>query len=191
MRNNTPSDLASPARHSLAHRKSRRRPSGRFIAFPGEVSSRFHGLFRPLRFRALRGPPRFSRRVDDVSSFGRVCPSLVGLETRYSRNFWHFSQSAPRFSQYPSGLFPHLPIRSSSILPFSLLSFLPSFVAAFRRVDSATKNVLSWSFPFSSSRLFFTMPVALNRINLPARFEKIPSHNSVMKTRPGFPTYDL
>lgn len=184
MRSNTPSDLASPARHSLAHRKSRRRPSGRFIAFPGEVSSRFHGLFR-LPF-AL---PRFAR-----------APAIFTARRR--RFFLRardeiFSQLLTFLSVRPSvltiSLWP-IPPSSDSFLFFP--SFLPAFLPSFLRCCLPSRRFRYKECPFVIFPLlveptFFTMPVALNRINLPARFEKIPSHNSVMKTRPEFPTYNL
>lgn len=47
---------ALPARARRALRESRRRPSSRFIAFLGEVSSRFHGSFR-LLFAFPRAQP--------------------------------------------------------------------------------------------------------------------------------------
>lgn len=188
---NAPSDPASPARRAL--RESRRRPSGRFIAFPGKISSRFHGLFRlpfvcvstghvvhdfygaPATFLLLLLPP-FPLPLP-LRSLARVSSSA---ETRYSRNFWHFSRRGTTLSQYSPVLCPFF-------LPSFLSSLLPSVVStplqrvsrhdfSRRRADFFRRTLLS----SLSSR-----PVALNGINLcSARFKKTRSHNSVMRTRP-------
>lgn len=126
MRSNTPSDLASPARHSLAHRKSRRRPSGRFIAFPGEVSSRFHGLFR-LPF-AL---PRFARAPAIFTARRRrffLRPRLPVLSSGARRDILATSDTSlsPPLGSH------NIPLAYSPIFRFvPLLSFLSSCFPSF------------------------------------------------------------
>lgn len=150
---NAPSDPASPARRPL--RESRRRPSGRFIAFPGKISSRFHGLFRLPFVCASTG--HVVRDFHGASATFLLLLLLPPLPLPLPlRSLARVSSTARDeiFSQLLTLLSPRHDSLTIFPCPLPILpSFLPFFVASFRRVDSATKSVSS-RFLSSSSRLF-------------------------------------
>lgn len=183
-----PSDLASPARRAL--RESRRRPSGRFIAFLGKVSSRFHGLFR-LSFCVFtverdrsHSPTIFTacRRRFFFFFLGRSRLARLVVGTRDGIFSQLLTLLSPRLGSHISPCPPPPSRSSSSFLPSSFLRcFLPSCRLRYKECLFTTSLFVEPS--------FFTTPVALNRINLRARFKKILSHNSVMRTRPWLISY--
>lgn len=128
---NAPSDLASPARRAL--QESRRRPSGRFIAFPGKISSRFHhGLFRFPFCVSMTGrdrscdPAIFTarRRRFFFFFFFLDCSRLARLGTRDKI-----------FSQLLTLLSPGLDSHNISLSSATVSFFLPSFLSSFLPVS--------------------------------------------------------
>ena len=183
-------------------------PRQRVARFGNHVDVRQAGLLRfPARFRLVftvcfvspfafprrrgigRTALRFSRRVGDVSSSSSSSSPLLPRPLasgpsgrRYERLVDILATSdtsltKTRLSQYPPVLCHH----SVLPLPSFLRCFLPSCRLRYKECLFTTSLFVEPS--------FFTMPVALNRINLRARFKKILSHNSVMRTRPWLISY--
>lgn len=176
-----------------------------------KVPSRFHGLFRlslphcisAMRIRDLHGASERRRFFSPLDRAGSVRPLVASRRTSARGILATFDTSLvargggrrsaltifcpkPRLRLSSSVTFV-LPIFHSSFLPF-VAPFLSSFLPSFRRVDSTTKSTSPARFP--SPFLVFVAPassaalVALNRINLPARFKKISMSRSVARTRP-------
>lgn len=193
--------LASPRAFKSNFRRLMRRqisPRQRVARFGNHVDVRQVGLlhfparFRlvftvcfvsPLRFHVARGPAIFTARRRRFF-FGRalVCPVPSSGTRQDILATSDTSLDGARLSQYP----PVLCRRSSTLPSLSLfLSFLPTLISSFLPFLSSSFrcSLLSCQLRYKECLFaiflveptFSTARVALNRINLPARFTKIQS----------------